>query len=250
MIIHLKAPGGVTFSLDVEAKALISEVKQLAAEQSKVIAPQQRLFHKGKILQDEDTLESIDAGSTLFMVRGAEKEKEGSSSDAAAAKEEEAKDAVPVLCGGNCGFFGNPKTNNLCSKCFGIQQKKDQEELRKKTERIKEPKKEKEVEAENKTEGEKGAATAEGSDATGKDAEVTPPPEPPVERPVQEKKNKCWQCNKRIGLAGFDCRCGYIFCGTCRHAEQHNCDFDFKTAGQELLRKQNLKVEGEKLDKV
>lgn len=274
MIIHLKVSGGVTFSLDVEEKLSISEVKLLAAEQAKVIAPQQRIFHKGKILQDEDTLENVAAGSTLFLVRGAEKGKDGSSTDDAAGKEEEAKDAAPVLCAGNCGFFGNPKTNNLCSKCFGIQQKKDQEELRKKTERIKEPKK---AEAETPKTAEAGAAAADGSktpvgvpEVSGGGSSSDAPTNPgeasgeagattageaseespaPVERPVQEKKTRCWMCNKKIGLAGFDCRCGYIFCGNCRHAEEHNCDFDFKTSGREILRKQNVKVVADKLDK-
>jgi len=270
MIIHLKVSGGVTFSLDVEEKLSISEVKLLAAEQAKVIAPQQRIFHKGKILQDEDTLENVAAGSTLFLVRGAEKGKDGSSTDDAAEKEEEAKDATPVLCAGNCGFFGNPKTDNLCSKCFGIKQKKDQEELRKKTERIKEPKK---ADVEAKT-AEAGATAANGGttpgpevagegsssdaptsphagEASGEAGGATPASDvsPPAERPVQEKKTRCWKCNKKIGLAGFDCRCGYIFCGICRHAEQHNCDFDFKTSGREILRKQNVKVVADKLDK-
>ena len=49
---------------------------------------------------------------------------------------------------------------------------------------------------------------------------------------VWEDKSKCWFCGKkswpwcwqlhmhvRVGLLGFECRCGYTFCGKHRHAE-------------------------------
>eukprot|EP00971_Amphidinium_carterae_P055285 1089670-Amphidinium_carterae.1 len=34
------------------------------------------------------------------------------------------------------------------------------------------------------------------------------------------------------GLTGFECRCGYFFCATHRHAEDHACSFDHKAHGQ------------------
>jgi len=43
----------------------------------------------------------------------------------------------------------------------------------------------------------------------------------------------------QIGLTGFKCRCGYVFCGSHRLAVAHACDFDYKTAGRDNLAKAN-----------
>jgi hypothetical protein len=47
-----------------------------------------------------------------------------------------------------------------------------------------------------------------------------------TERKVQEKTSRCWTCNKKIGLTGFKCRCGYFYCGTHRYEDAHECDFN------------------------
>jgi len=251
MIINIKVSGGASFTLDIEPTLSILEVKNLAAEQAKIDASEQRIFYKGKVLQDSDTLEAITAGSTFFIVRGAKKSVvEGTTPENAEGKKEEIPEEVgpPVPCAGGCSFFGNPKTDNYCSKCFAIRQKKDEEELRKKTERIKEAKS-----ATTATEGEPKKDTEGRSDGTptveSSDDVMTEVEREEEHRPVQENKNRCWTCNKKIGLSGVDCRCGYVFCSLHRHAEQHNCDFDFKTSGRDILRKQNIRVVADKLDK-
>lgn len=63
-------------------------------------------------------------------------------------------------------------------------------------------------------------------------------------RPVQVKKSRCWACNKKVGLTGLECRCGYAFCSSHRYPDEHECDFDFKAHGKELLEKRNAKVGG------
>lgn len=70
------------------------------------------------------------------------------------------------------------------------------------------------------------------------------------QRPVQKHKNRCFACNKRVGLTGFKCRCEYVFCGSHRLPEEHQCDFDYKTAGREQLSKNNPLVVPAKLNKV
>ena len=70
------------------------------------------------------------------------------------------------------------------------------------------------------------------------------------QRPVQKQKNRCFTCNKRVGLTGFKCRCDYVFCGAHRLPEEHQCDFDYKTVGREQLSKNNPLVVPAKLNKV
>ena len=67
-------------------------------------------------------------------------------------------------------------------------------------------------------------------------------------RPIQEKTNRCWTCNKKVGLLGFKCKCEYVFCGEHRLAEAHECDFDFKASGKKLLAKQNPTIAPSKME--
>lgn len=60
-------------------------------------------------------------------------------------------------------------------------------------------------------------------------------------------KNRCDSCNKRVGLTGFWCRCGNVFCGKHRHPEEHECGVDFKAIGREALLQQNPVCKGDKL---
>lgn len=66
-------------------------------------------------------------------------------------------------------------------------------------------------------------------------------------RPKQEDETKCWKCEKKVGLLGVQCRCGYFFCKHHRLPEEHACDWDYKDAGRKILEKQNNKVEADKM---
>ncbi|OWM70483.1 zinc finger A20 and AN1 domain-containing stress-associated protein 9-like [Punica granatum] len=52
-------------------------------------------------------------------------------------------------------------------------------------------------------------------------------------------KNKCRTCSKRVGLLGFQCRCGDLFCRMHWYPEEHACKVDFKTSARKTLAKQN-----------
>jgi len=69
-------------------------------------------------------------------------------------------------------------------------------------------------------------------------------------RPVQKNRNRCWKCRRRVGITGIECRCGYIFCGMHRYAGEHECPYDFKKAHKKKLIKENLKLTGKKMDKI
>lgn len=73
-------------------------------------------------------------------------------------------------------------------------------------------------------------------------AEEVPPP-------VQTNTSRCWTCNKRIGLTGFKCRCGYVYCAGHRYAEKHECAYDYKSSGRQSITQQNPLVQASKLQK-
>ncbi|KAL7866825.1 hypothetical protein AOLI_G00146390 [Acnodon oligacanthus] len=64
------------------------------------------------------------------------------------------------------------------------------------------------------------------------------------------KKNRCFTCRKKVGLTGFDCRCGNLFCGVHRYSDAHNCSFDYKAEAAQKIRKENPVVVGEKIKKI
>ncbi|KAL1007487.1 hypothetical protein UPYG_G00087460 [Umbra pygmaea] len=69
-------------------------------------------------------------------------------------------------------------------------------------------------------------------------------------KPTVLKKNRCFACRKKLGLTGFDCRCGNVFCGMHRYSDIHNCTFDYKADAAEKIRKANPVVVGEKIQKI
>ena len=67
----------------------------------------------------------------------------------------------------------------------------------------------------------------------------------------QNKKNCCKKCNKKVGLTGFTCRCGGLYCGNHRYAEEHSCNYDYiKFGKQELTTKLDNKGLSTKIEKI
>lgn len=63
-------------------------------------------------------------------------------------------------------------------------------------------------------------------------------------------KKKCGVCSKKVGLTGFSCKCGSVFCGLHRYAEAHGCEFDHKTSERARLAEDNPLVQASKLDRL
>ncbi|GJZ36438.1 zinc finger A20 and AN1 domain-containing stress-associated protein 5-like protein [Tanacetum coccineum] len=69
---------------------------------------------------------------------------------------------------------------------------------------------------------------------------------------VVEKKvvNRCSGCRKRVGLTGFRCRCGELFCEKHRYSDRHECSYDYKTVGKEAIARDNPLVKAAKLVRI
>jgi len=66
----------------------------------------------------------------------------------------------------------------------------------------------------------------------------------------KKKKNRCLNCKKKVGLTGFTCRCGGLFCSIHRYSDKHVCTFDYKELGAEEIRKSNPVVVASKVQKI
>ena len=62
--------------------------------------------------------------------------------------------------------------------------------------------------------------------------------------------NRCSGCRRRVGLTGFRCRCGDLFCAEHRYSDRHDCSYDYKAAGREAIARENPVVKAAKIVKV
>ncbi|KAK4281851.1 hypothetical protein QN277_013298 [Acacia crassicarpa] len=158
----------------------------------------------------------------------------------------------PMLCINNCGFFGRATTMNMCSKCY--------KDMLLKQEQAK-------ITASSVESIVNGSSSSNGEEVVKRIAtevqvgtmEVKPVAAQPsedsssseaLEVKAKTGPSRCATCRKRVGLTGFSCKCGNVFCAMHRYSDKHDCPFDYRAVGQDAIAKANPVIKAEKLDKI
>jgi len=144
-----------------------------------------------------------------------------------------------TLCANSCGFPGNPATKNLCQNCFLAASSPPASVLP----------------PSPSSSSSSPAAVFPLVDKLRPAAVPTaaaPIPAAVDHRPAEPKTsrssvNRCHGCRKRVGLTGFRCRCGELFCGAHRYSDRHECSYDYKSVGRDAIARENPVVRAAKI---
>lgn len=222
LLVKVKPMKGSVLELTAVATDTVEALKRQIEIKLNIAPIEQRLSKRGKRIESGTLASNGIKDKDVILLMQVPQARGTPSLEPTLATASSPNSPVPVRkpCSANCGFYGDPHKDDLCSRCFDEREKRlqdEQEELKAKERKAKE------------------------------DAEAKAAAEREATRPKQLKPTRCFKCNIRVGPAIIKCRCGYGFCSKCRYPEQHECEFDYKAHDTLQLQNRLTQVKGDKM---
>jgi len=173
----------------------------------------------------------------------------------------------PTLCKNGCGFFSSIDSKGFCSVCYKeylkkeaaaeppVESNNEEEVPTTVTNAISQLTLEEEIKPEeaseivipnlDETEIEQPALPSTSTDKVDTAGEKDKEP-----KDTKKKKNRCLSCKKKLGLTGFSCRCGGLYCAIHRYSDKHECSFDYKAMGEKEISENNPLIVAQKVAKI
>lgn len=143
----------------------------------------------------------------------------------------------------NCGVTGIPATSKMCQKCVAASSAGVAIKFGEKSPRsMSSP--ERTSDLPESSRGLKRGCAIAGIGGVEEETSVRLP------AVVKSKVNRCCGCGKKVGLTGFRCRCGYLFCGEHRYSDRHDCSYDYKAVGRAAIARENPVFKAAKIIKL
>lgn len=168
-------------------------------------------------------------------------------------EKEETEIKVPetiTLCANNCGVIGNPATNNMCQKCFNATTSATTTS----TTSSPPPTTSTFKFSSDKSRVFTSSRSRDRSDALAQNIRKTTSGTSRSEESytISAKRgvNRCSGCHRKVGLTGFRCRCGELFCAEHRYSDRHDCSYDYKSVGRQAIARENPVVKAAKIVRV
>ncbi|XP_051140188.1 zinc finger A20 and AN1 domain-containing stress-associated protein 5-like [Andrographis paniculata] len=153
-----------------------------------------------------------------------------------------------------CGVAGNSVANNLCQKCFGATTAASTSAAASATSPAGGGKPVNHVFSEKPFRSSPSSRSSPGRlfkpEETNGDLKQNASTEAETPPPVRREVNRCFGCRRKVGLTGFRCRCGELFCAEHRYTDRHECSYDYKSAGREAIARENPVVKAAKIIKI
>ncbi|KAI4323387.1 hypothetical protein L6164_022999 [Bauhinia variegata] len=174
-------------------------------------------------------------------------------------EKEETEFKVPETitpCVNNCGVTGNPATNNMCQQCFNASTTTttSSSSVSSSTFSIAGISSTSNF-SDDKASRSITSRSPKRSYPSSDESTQYPSPDrskPEDSTPSEAKRvvNRCSGCRRKVGLTGFRCRCGDLFCAEHRYSDRHDCSYDYKAVGREAIARENPVIKAAKIVKV